>query len=81
MKNVRAEQAAKADARKKAAEGKRDLYRQLFTSDVGLEVLKDMALFVKHGEDIFAMSQDERTNAYNQGRQSVLIHIKKILED
>jgi len=79
--NIRAEQRAKAEARAKAAEAKKEMYRQVFGTDSGKIVLKDLAVFAAFGEDVFAMSPDERTNAYNQGRQSVLISIKKILED
>ena len=81
MVNPKGEQRLRAEARTKAAAGKKGLYRELFGSDLGKKVLKDLAAFGQYGEDVFAMSPDERVNAYNQGRQSVLIHIKKILED
>jgi len=79
--NIREEQRLKKEARAQAAAGKKELYRQLFGSDAGKEVLKDLKAFSGYGEDVFAMSPDERTNTYNQGRQSVLIHIKKFLEE
>lgn len=81
MLNHKAEQKAKAEARAKAVEAKKEMYRQLFNSDAGKSVLKDLIFITQYGEDIFSASPDERTNAYNQGRQSILIHIKKILED
>ena len=81
MNNPREEQRIKLEARAKAVEGKKELYRQLFNTDLGNSVLKDLAQFSQFGEDAFALSKDDRTNAYNQGRQSMLIHIKKILED
>jgi hypothetical protein len=79
--NIRAEQKAKIEAREKAVKAKKELYKQIFLTDAGNSVLKDLAQFSQFGEDVFAMSPDDRTNAYNQGRQSILIHIKKILED
>lgn len=81
MVNYKEEQRLKALARTKAAAGKKDLYRQLFSSDTGKEVLKDLKAFSGYGEDVFSVSPDDRTNAYNQGRQSILIHIKKFLEE
>lgn len=81
MLNHKAEQKAKAEARAKAVEAKKEMYRQLFNTDIGKQVLKDLIFITQYGEDIFSASPDERTNAYNQGRQSILIHIKKILED
>lgn len=81
MLNYKAEQEAKKKARQKSGDNKKELYKQLFVSDIGKSVLADIAKFAQYGEDAFASAKDDRTNAYIQGRQSILIHIKKILED
>jgi hypothetical protein len=85
MKNYKAEQEARSEeiAKKRAAKEAelKEPYRALFKTDLGISVLKQLAKYAQFGEDSFASSPDDRTNAYIQGRQSVLIHIKKILED
>ena len=85
MKNYRAEQKERAEAiaesRAKNTQDKKELYRLLFNSDAGKKVLIDLIGFTQYGEDVFESCPDERTNTYIQGRQSVIIHIKKILED
>lgn len=85
MRNLKAQaednRALRAEAlRIKEAELKA-LFSSVFKSEPGQKVYKNLSTFAKCGEDMFTECPDERTFAYISGRQSVLLHILKILED
>ena len=51
-----------------------------FTTPEGLQILKEIDKHCDFGNDVFNM-QNERANAYNQGRQSVAIWIRKTIKE
>jgi len=57
------------------------LFSSVFNPGPGQKVFKNLSEFAKCGQDMFIECPDERTFAYISGRQSVLLHILKILED
>lgn len=59
----------------------KSLFSSVFESDQGQKVYKNLYDFAKCGTDMFFECKDDREFAYISGRQSILLHIKKILED
>lgn len=68
------------DSRAKKAELKA-LFSSVFESEPGQKAFKELYQFAKCGTDMFYECKDEREFAYISGRQSILLHILKILED
>ena len=58
---------------------RRTLYRQVFDTEPGHLVLKNLRKFCKVGQDILVPG-DPHATAYNLGRQRVLLHIESILK-
>lgn len=82
------EKAIVEDKRKKQAEDLRlkkaelkALFSSVFESEAGQKAYKELYQFAKCGTDMFFECKDDREFAYISGRQSILLHIKKILED
>jgi reverse gyrase len=71
----------RAEALRRKEEEVKSLFASVFKSEPGQKVFKNLSDFAKCGEDMFIECPDERTFAYISGRQSVLLHILKILED
>lgn len=57
---------------------RRTLFRQVFDTDKGLQVLKDLRNFCKVGQDIM-VAGDPHATAYNLGKQRVYLRIESIL--
>jgi len=57
---------------------RRTLYRRVFETDLGKQVLKDLRKFCKVGQDIMVPG-DPHATAYNVGRQRVYLRIESIL--
>jgi len=79
MKNIKAVREEEKKAKSEQAEQMKALYQMVFGSEHGKKVLKDLAKFCGYGEDGF--NSDQAIQSYKQGRQSTIIHIKKVLED
>ena len=75
QRNKRAEELRLKEAELKA------LYSSVFNPEPGKKVFKSLSKFAKCGTDMFYECKDEREFAYISGRQSMLLHILKILED
>ncbi len=58
---------------------RRTLYRQVFDTVLGRQVLKDLRKFCKMGQDILEPG-DPNATAYNIGRQRVYLRIESILK-
>ena len=84
-KNIKAEVEEKRskavdDLRTKKGEANA-LFSSVFETDFGKEVFKKLYDFAKCGHDMFVECKDEREFSYISGRQSMVLHILKILED
>lgn len=58
---------------------RRTLYRQVFDSDIGRAVLKDLRKFCKMGQDILVPG-DPHATAYNLGKQRVYLRIESVMK-
>ena len=67
-------------SRQKKAELKA-LFASVFETEPGQKAFKELYDFAKCGSDMFYECKDDREFSYISGRQSMLLHIKKILED
>jgi len=87
MKNVRAE---RKDTQKlidkKIALEKEEIsdlsnsYKSVFSTVDGLKVYRDIMKMCHYNKDIFSLSNSERNNIYNQGKNSIALQINKNLE-
>lgn len=58
---------------------RRTLYRQVFDTEPGHRVMKDLRKFCKMGQDILVPG-DPHSTAYNLGKQRVYLRIESILK-
>lgn len=58
---------------------RRTMYRRVFDTDPGKQVLKDLRKFCKLGQDILVPG-DPHATAYNLGRQRVYLRIESIMK-
>jgi len=79
MKNVLAQRRDEQKLKEKEAEDIASLYKILFGSPTGAKVLSHINTFCRFNEDVFSVESDRTTN-YCLGRQSVALHINKLLE-
>lgn len=77
MKNIKAQREEQRKKAEQEGEDMPDLYRALFLSEAGKRVLKDLNIFCGGDEDSF--HENPSRSAYQQGRQSIMVHIKKIM--
>jgi len=77
MKNIKAQREEQRKKAEQEGENMPDLYRALFLSEAGKMVLKDLNIFCGGDEDSF--NENPNTMAYMVGRQSIMVHIKKIM--
>lgn len=77
MKNIKAQREEQRKKAEQEGENMPDLYRALFLSEAGKRVLKDLNIFCGGDEDSF--NENPQISAYQQGRQSIMVHIKKIM--
>jgi len=68
-----------AKALRKRLITRRTMYRQVFDTDPGKRVLKDLRKFCKIGQDILVPG-DPHATAYNLGRQRVYLRIESIIK-
>lgn len=83
--NIRAEvEAQRAKQAEKSSQKKaelKDLFSSVFESESGRKAFKNLSTFAKCGTDMFYECKDDREFSYISGRQSIMLHILKILED
>ena len=79
MKNIKAQREAKLKSALSEADDMRDMYRNLFFSEVGKKVLLNLMAIC--GEDTDAFNENPNTMAYVVGRQSIAKHIKLMLKE
>lgn len=65
--------------KKKTIDGKAH-FPAFFTSPEGRLILKEIEKHCDYAQDVFSID-NERVNAYNQGRQSVAIWINKVIKE
>lgn len=84
MRNLKAQAEENRDKRAEESRVKKAelkaLFSSVFESESGQKAFKELYSFAKCGTDMFYECKDEREFAYISGRQSMLLHIKKILE-
>lgn len=68
-----------ADAIRSKLITRRRLYRRVFDTPLGRDVLKDLEKFCKMGQDIMVPG-DSHMTAFNVGRQRVFLRIRSILK-
>jgi len=77
MKNIRAERKDERDAKKQKSEDVKALYQMVFSTPEARKVLAHLDAVCGYNEDSFV--ENPHTSAYRQGRQSIAIHIHKII--
>lgn len=77
MKNIKAQREEQRKKAEQEGEDMPDIYRALFLSEAGKRVLKDLNIFCGGDEDSF--NENPYRSSYQQGRQSIMVHIKKVM--
>lgn len=80
MKNVKAQRELERKKNEESQEDVASLYKTVFTSPHGQRLLAHLEKFCGYHEDVFQRESQSATT-YMQGRQSVAIHINKIIKD
>ena len=76
---VQEERANQLKDKKQQAQAKRDLIKSCFASREGQALLENLKAFC--GEGLEVIGKDTHDTYYNAGKQSVILHINKLLEE